>query len=529
MDSPFAPRFNTNYIPTDEEIGRIRADLVSHTQELTRIDERMRELSAERDKIQAYIDSHKELISYPRRLPPDIVREIFVACLPSMYAVTSVREAPLVLCQICSAWRTIALSTPRLWSSLHLPIDFVLSKKEQRMPAVARWLELSGACPISFSLLGEGQDWGLTQPLPEDVTAFSKIVIESSNRWCNVEFSHVSETVVLALAGAETPLLESLKVTAPALFLRQLDLFQAPGLRAVAMHTLGPEQLDEIVLDMPLRWDRLTHLNLDSTGPGSPSQGLSLGNVFILLERCPQLVSFAFRANSLLNQADSISNLISLPFLKSFIVFEPGIVEASSIARLFEQLFTPELRQLHVPTISPPTPPLTNFLVNIGTMSPLLESLSITLESFSPTALTGGLKCLASLTKLTTLSTARYDPWGQPAYASHPENLFALLASSEPVLCPQLQELRVQSSNTLSKDVLTEFIHKRMDLTPQLRKLKIEMQRSGWSAPDLSFSEEEIQLFSTQGLDFSLIRDDPWGLMPVMTTQRTGLPTMNWF
>ncbi|KAF7344632.1 hypothetical protein MSAN_01945600 [Mycena sanguinolenta] len=39
------------------------------------IDERIRELSVQRDQIQAYIDSHKALISHPRRLPVDIVQE----------------------------------------------------------------------------------------------------------------------------------------------------------------------------------------------------------------------------------------------------------------------------------------------------------------------------------------------------------------------------------------------------------------------------------------------------------------------
>ncbi|KAJ6594653.1 hypothetical protein B0H19DRAFT_916822, partial [Mycena capillaripes] len=153
MESPFTLRLNTNYVPSDEEITLIRANLVSHSQELARIDEFIRELSEKREKIRSYIDSHKALISYPRRLPPDIVREIFIACLPTtINAVLSVQEAPLALCRICSAWRRIALSSPRLWTSIHLPIDFILNKKEQRLSAVARWLQLSGACPISFSV-----------------------------------------------------------------------------------------------------------------------------------------------------------------------------------------------------------------------------------------------------------------------------------------------------------------------------------------------------------------------------------------
>lgn len=83
MHSPFASYLNTNFVPSDEEAQRIRADLTSHLEELERIDERIRELSAQRDKIETYIDAHRALISYPRRLPVDIVREIFVACLPA--------------------------------------------------------------------------------------------------------------------------------------------------------------------------------------------------------------------------------------------------------------------------------------------------------------------------------------------------------------------------------------------------------------------------------------------------------------
>jgi hypothetical protein len=140
MKSSFTPRFNTNYVPSDDEIESIQKDLVSRSEELARLNERIRELSAQRDEIQVYIDSHKALISHPRRLPPDIVREIFIACLPTgRNAVMSAREAPLLLCRIYSTWRTIALSTPRLWASLHVSVEFVLSN-ELRMQAVTQWL-----------------------------------------------------------------------------------------------------------------------------------------------------------------------------------------------------------------------------------------------------------------------------------------------------------------------------------------------------------------------------------------------------
>ncbi|KAJ6594642.1 hypothetical protein B0H19DRAFT_918190, partial [Mycena capillaripes] len=158
MTSLFTHLFNTSYVPTDKEIEGIRMDLFWRAQELARLDEQIHELSTQRDQIQAYVDSHKALISYPRRLPHDILREIFLACLPtSRNAVMSAQESPLLLCRICSTWRAIALSTPRLWASLHVPFGFVISKEPLRTPAVAQWLERSAACRISLSLCY--RDW----------------------------------------------------------------------------------------------------------------------------------------------------------------------------------------------------------------------------------------------------------------------------------------------------------------------------------------------------------------------------------
>jgi hypothetical protein len=534
MGSLFTPRFNTNYVPSDEEIERIRADLVSHSQELARIDERICELSAARDRIKDYINSHRALISHPRRLPPDVVREIFVACLPTTTnTVMSVWEAPLVLCRICSAWRSIALSTPRLWASLHLPVNFVLNKKEQRMSAVTRWLQLSGACPVSFSVMEDHPAWGMQWDYADpDVIAFIKLLAEFSDRWCSVEFSHVSRAAMLGLAGIHTPMMNSLKITAEVSVLCQLDVFRAPSLHALALHAQGPEQLDEFVLDLPLFWDRLTHLHLDSSGPQSPSQGLSLYSVFVLLGRCPQLASFAFRANAALYRADSISRVISLPFLTSFILFEPGILEPSSVGHLMEHLSMPELRHLHVPTVPRRVVPTANFLVVIGTRSPLIETLVMNLRPFNKRSLLEGLRCFPSLTKLTA--------WGSPPVrqleeeiSAHPEDLLALLTpegTTVTTVCPQLRDLRILESQKISKDVLVTFVQRRMGSAAAPHSLEVVFNESR-NRPSLL--EDEVQYFASRGFNLSLLANvSPWETVAwgehIATTASTGLPTMNW-
>ncbi|KAJ7661090.1 hypothetical protein B0H17DRAFT_1259696, partial [Mycena rosella] len=152
MESPFSQYLNTNYAPSDLEVQDIQAHLVSHFLEASRLEALIQDLFAQREKTLAYIDAHQALISPARRLPREIVEEMFVACLPThRNAVMSAKEAPLVLARICSAWREIALSTPALWASLHLPLEYVLTRGMHS--AVAEWLERSGRCPLSLSIM----------------------------------------------------------------------------------------------------------------------------------------------------------------------------------------------------------------------------------------------------------------------------------------------------------------------------------------------------------------------------------------
>ncbi|KAJ6544218.1 hypothetical protein B0H19DRAFT_894535, partial [Mycena capillaripes] len=123
MSSPFAPQLGTNYCPKDEEVLEIKALLVEPSLRLKRLDDEITDLqkaidklAEERNSLGAYVDAHKALISPVRRLPLDIIQEIFIACLPThSNCVVSAIEAPVLLGRICSSWRAISLSTPRLW------------------------------------------------------------------------------------------------------------------------------------------------------------------------------------------------------------------------------------------------------------------------------------------------------------------------------------------------------------------------------------------------------------------------------
>ncbi|KAJ7655920.1 hypothetical protein B0H17DRAFT_878178, partial [Mycena rosella] len=68
------------------------------------------------DQLGAYVAEHKALTSPVRQLLLDILQEIFAACMPThRNCVMSARRLLSWAVHICSAWRAISLSTPRLW------------------------------------------------------------------------------------------------------------------------------------------------------------------------------------------------------------------------------------------------------------------------------------------------------------------------------------------------------------------------------------------------------------------------------
>ncbi|KIM41518.1 hypothetical protein M413DRAFT_42372, partial [Hebeloma cylindrosporum] len=91
--------------------------------EIQRLDELMDTLKMRRQTIQKIINDHNIILSPVRGLPPDVLQEIFFHCLPTHHnPIIKSSEPPLLLTRICSSWRAIALSSPRIWSKIHIPL-----------------------------------------------------------------------------------------------------------------------------------------------------------------------------------------------------------------------------------------------------------------------------------------------------------------------------------------------------------------------------------------------------------------------
>ncbi|KAJ7736559.1 hypothetical protein DFH07DRAFT_842893 [Mycena maculata] len=96
-------------------------------------------------------------------IPVEIASEIFIHCLPHDPPKPSASIAPMLLTAICQKWRYIALSDPRLWSTLTIDVAHGHHRDPQsthyRLSTfVQEWLLRAGSMPLSVLIALPSQD-----------------------------------------------------------------------------------------------------------------------------------------------------------------------------------------------------------------------------------------------------------------------------------------------------------------------------------------------------------------------------------
>ncbi|KAJ7277210.1 hypothetical protein C8J57DRAFT_1713663 [Mycena rebaudengoi] len=108
----------------------------------------------------AVVEAELDFYTYPvLTLPPEITAEIFVQSLPSHAVRPHPSRSPLILLRICRTWRILALSTPALWTSLHLEVNGdhrALSAPGKLETFVETWFHRARTLPRSFGFVGFG-------------------------------------------------------------------------------------------------------------------------------------------------------------------------------------------------------------------------------------------------------------------------------------------------------------------------------------------------------------------------------------
>ncbi|KAJ7143558.1 hypothetical protein C8R43DRAFT_953995 [Mycena crocata] len=289
-NSPFQKKLGTNYIPSDPELKQLRSLLVDPTDELAQINVLIDQLIAKPTSLKAEIDAHVALMSPIRRVPTVVLQEIFAACLPTAHnALIDPHEAPMLLGRICSRWRSVAYSTPNIWSSLHIPTlegGYIPAGIEEKFEkSIQAWLARSAAYPLSISLS--------TFPLYPSHRIVDLVVKVS------LRVRHLSLSTRPLLLGAEDfPCPESIEIRGAA---GSAFLEDPPSVADTQSSHKVSLELTADVSALSLRWSQLTDVDIgfyEPNDPHSTSHSTSYQNAALeMLRMCRNLARCRIRTN----------------------------------------------------------------------------------------------------------------------------------------------------------------------------------------------------------------------------------------
>ncbi|EIM83550.1 uncharacterized protein STEHIDRAFT_170801 [Stereum hirsutum FP-91666 SS1] len=229
---------------------------------------------------------------HSQSFPTEILAEIFSHCTVDTGLDTDypfephdiiLNQAPHSLTRVSSRWRSITLTSPRLWTSLSLPLlPRTPESIELFLAELQLWLARSEMLPLSFrvhfsayDVLGSQEQTSLQQVRPY-IIRYMQILSQHSHRWLdvcsNLKYARASSDVHPFPGLSTTPLLRSFALCAPTLHTLSLgnpNPVVIPDQPIVSY--FRPENaphLRQIILDHPslarcvLPWIQLTKLHM---------------------------------------------------------------------------------------------------------------------------------------------------------------------------------------------------------------------------------------------------------------------------
>ncbi|KAF7330809.1 F-box domain-containing protein [Mycena venus] len=430
-----------------------------------------------------------------RRLPFDIIEGIFAACLPThRNCVMSAQEAPVILGRICSSWRNISLSTPRLWSRLHivepvipqLPVPLSPSNRRlldaktahrlRRLEVTSAWLGRSGECPLSISL--ESNDPHGRLPLvnsdsPPEPDLFLSALIPFAHRWQKIRFAVQPSALqtLSSLTAKDVPLLQHLQIyysynpINTEWSLSQLAVLRSPSLAEFSLWGSFANSLD-----LPLRWNELTELSLFP--PWGARHRHTCQVVMDILSACPKLRTCGMLVHHSPEEPLS-GSVVECPFLHTLDLQCLDGTPAHTSGRLLNQLSLPNLQEFKLRGQQvPQSASNADSLVSSLAASPRLESITINSDSFTRLSLMDFCRGLSATVQRLLIVETMWPP--SPADSPLDDDVLAALAT----YCPALQELVILNCITVSDEALPS-LHNFRNVCTQARRGQIRPGEGG--------------------------------------------------
>lgn len=282
--SPVPDLVGTNHpLPPSQErlvqaaLGQMHLDIFHIDSEIVRVQSLLKDLLSKRESLREFDEVHTPLLSPIRRLPSEVLGEIFLQSLPDEWKrdVNLYRCAVMLPGQVCQRWRDVAIATSNMWSSISIWLG---PNSEYEVELMRTWLARSAGRTLSLMII----EWrsNLKNNIP-----FVNMVLAHSHRWKYVDF-RLSWSMIRALAGAKhhLPTLQHLSMTMnppnsdiDALLVGPVDTFDtAPKLTSLSLHSNAPGLL-------ALPWTQLTTIRMRTPA-------FSLDECYDILQQSPNLV-----------------------------------------------------------------------------------------------------------------------------------------------------------------------------------------------------------------------------------------------
>ncbi|KAJ7707487.1 hypothetical protein B0H17DRAFT_519884 [Mycena rosella] len=417
----------------------------------------LRGLLTERDETHQTLEAHRALLSPIRRIPPEVLGEIFIHCLPKdTYIAPSVAQCPLLLTQISSNWRSVALATPALWTSI--AVNLTIKSCLPNIRLIETWLARSGSRPLSFQIT-ESIQKDYYEPGMVTSAAILELYAPHYNRWQHVRLEYLDWRIDTAIASlpcdAPPPSLASLHLSRD--FWRPIEhsqlslLLSAPRLRDctwISNTDLGTfrapiPQLAKLFLERPLLAEDFMHIL---------SEGVNLAacQFFVLASSgsnlAPPTIPFVLRHN--LRSLDLTADLFG---------------------RLFNQLELPNLTEISVrrfDIVPHPAPvwPHPEFMSLLSRSKCALEVISLSDMDITPEQMSDCLRhTSASLEKLILTNDRRMR------HTIVDDGVLRLLTWAQPEtelgnICPRLCMVKFWDCHSSSDGVLADMVESRWNV-----------------------------------------------------------------
>ncbi|KAJ7649063.1 hypothetical protein DFH06DRAFT_1332085 [Mycena polygramma] len=302
-----------------------------------------------RAELRQAVKSYKAVVSPIRRVPPEILGEIFSYLVPSHFSEISqieqivVDHAPWSITRVCSHWSAVALETPALWSTVLLKLKYL--GEQGAVSLIELWLRRSRNMPLNVTIVCQGD------PKRQSHAALDA-AMSASNRWQEAYISIIPPLVyqLHSIRGR----LSSLKTLDISVDLGEAHLAidedeafwsilaDAPQLTSLITHCW--DLVGFLRPPFTVAWHRLTRL---STTFSSNTEALSTLRELSDIVEC----KFAFRITEVL-PSDSTTT-IHLPHLE-FLALQvevdddtPPPMTRQQHFSLLDFLVTPSLRELN--------------------------------------------------------------------------------------------------------------------------------------------------------------------------------------